>query len=66
MYAVGCFLSGPPRNHLLVLSLTYEGLAGMKSLISICYIRLDIAMYNIIIIVAVKSLKYVNTLWLGV
>ena len=44
----------------LMLPLTYEGLASMKGLISIHYIRLD--MYTL----AVKPLKYVNTLWLGV
>ena len=38
-----------------VLPLTYEGLAGIKRLILLLYIWLD---------VAVKPLKYVNTLWL--
>ena len=40
---------------LLILPLTYEGLAGMKRLILLLCIWLD---------VAVKPLKYVNTLWL--
>ena len=35
--------------------LTYEGLAGMKRLILLLYMWLD---------VAAKPLKYVNTLWL--
>ena len=40
---------------ILILPLTYEGLAGIKHLILLFYIWLD---------VAVKPLKYVNTLWL--
>ena len=44
----------------LMLPLSYEDLAGMKGLISMHYIRLDI--YTL----AFKPLKYVNTLWLGV
>ena len=39
-----------------MLPMTYEGLADMKDLISLHYIRLD--MY----VLAVKPLKYVNTL----
>ena len=38
-----------------MLPLTYEGLAGIKILILLLYIWLD---------VAVKPLKYVNTPWL--
>ena len=40
---------------LLMLPLTYEGLAGIKCLMLLLYIWLD---------VAVKPLRYVNTLWL--
>ena len=39
---------------LLMLPLTYEGLAGIKCFILLLYIWLD---------VAVKPLKYVNILW---
>ena len=41
MHVVGCLLSDTQRNYLLMLPLTYEGLAVMKGLISIHYIRLD-------------------------
>ena len=40
-----------------MLSLTYDALAGIKCLNLLLYLWLD---------VAVKDLKYINTLWLGV
>ena len=54
-YSADSYLLSHKGITLLMVPLTYEGLAGIKRLILLLYMWLD---------VAVKPLKYVNTLWL--